>query len=95
MPDALDNLVTAGVLEPLSSEPGARRYHIPKLRHRKLTWMGWQDITYILTVDEEADPGCRYTIETDSDYSGGECVLATDDVDEVECWIEVHMDEEA
>ncbi|GEM_PF-5342428 len=50
--------------------------------------MGWQDITYLLTVEDEAGPDGRYTIETDSDYSGGECLLATDDVDEVEAWIQ-------
>jgi macrodomain Ter protein organizer (MatP/YcbG family) len=95
MPDSLDNLISAGTLEPLPSAPGCRQYHIPKLRHRKQTWMGWQDITYLLTVDEQADPGCRYVVESDSDSSGGETLLATDDPDEVEAWIESRMENTA
>lgn len=46
-------------------------------------------------VDDDADPGCRYTIETDSDSSGGETLLATDDPDEVEAWIQTRIDSPA
>jgi hypothetical protein len=88
MPDILDTLTADGTIELLTSKPGYREYHIPKLRHCEMTWMGWQTITYILVVDDEADPSIRYTISTDSDHSGGDLLFNTDDPDELESWIQ-------
>lgn len=88
MPDILETLTAAGTIELLASAPGYREFHIPGLRHREMTWMGWQTITYILAIDEEADPSIRYTVSTDSDHSGGDVVFNTADIDELECWIQ-------
>ena len=65
----------------------------PGLRYRELTWMGWQTITYLLAVYDEADPSGRYTVSTDSDDSGGDVVFNTDDPDELASWIKNHVEE--
>ena len=74
-------------LELSSSEDGFREYLIPKLRHRTMTWMGWQTILYRLIVDDAAEERNRYTIESDSEYSGGETLVCTGDVEAIEAWI--------
>lgn len=84
----LEDMVAAGLIEPLHHEEGHAEYHIPRLRHKEETWTGKQTITYTLAVDDNAEPGGRYVIDSDSDDSGGDCMLATDDLAEVRSWIE-------
>ena len=87
MPDEIDQMIAAGTLEQSTTEPGYREYVIPALQHRKPTWLGWQDIIYCLIVDDDAQPGDRYTIESQSESSGNDTILTTDAPDEVEAWI--------
>ena len=58
-----------------------------------MTWTGWQTITYVLAVEDQADPSGRYTVSTDSDDSGGDDVFNTDDPDELEYWIQDRIEE--
>ena len=54
--------------------------------------MGWQTAMYRLAVDDLADEGGRYTIGSDSEYSGGDTRECADDPDEIECWIQERVE---
>lgn len=90
--DALKSPIADGTLERRNVEPGCREYLIPKLTHRVMTGVGWQTIIYRLLVDNHADTDGRYVIESDSEYSGGDVLVCTDDGDEIEAWIQGHVE---
>lgn len=95
MANNIDDFITDGTLVPLTPKPGLREYYLPGLRHHTMTWAGRQTITYLLTVKEQAEPGKRYTVSTDSDYSRGEVVFNTDDFAALASWIKERMAKEA
>lgn len=95
MPDEIEQLVADGLLELSSHDGDLREYLIPALRHRQRTGMGWQILIYCLLIDDNPDPDGRYTIEQQSEYSGNDTILITDDPDEIDAWIRENVAEAA
>jgi hypothetical protein len=84
LPPELQDLLTAGILQPTGD---ADEYSIDPLDHRQRSWLGWVDVFYTLRIDEGEDGRPDYEIVEGTREHGDDTVLCSPDPDEVACWI--------
>ncbi len=87
LPQPLHELVIGGQLRRITDT----EFAIDPLRHRVMTGWGWQTIVFCLRIGELED--CDFEIVEESEYSGGECCLASDDPEEIADWISDRIEE--
>lgn len=79
LPSELRELLEDGTLRRSDDD----EFAIDALRHRERTWMGWNTVIYTLRIDEDDDGQPLFEIVEETEYLGGDIILASSDPDEV------------